>query len=375
MVGEKSNTRRYGYIIKLKEKIRDDEYCVRLLEETGKIVDRPLAKKVRVDGVESVRSDIAFDLISAAVLNPVVYKTNKMGEINMLDTVLVGALGDEDRLSKDITGLSGMYRKATMSFGVKLPIDENTKIFVIPDNPESAAENKFGFANYKILENETTYSNIDSYMVGDKKKLTADILVMGVNASLRTVIGIVTGIQTVLNEDDEVVSSYKLQTSGGSVSYSVTEERVCKEIQKITAGSGNDTTSLADSGKALRAEIGDLVKIYCNADGNVEKISMIYDEDTDKVYSRNPNVDDVNVVSFERYVFGKVSAMDHNIVKLEISAGNYQYYNLSGKKIYIFDKGKRKEGYIYEGRMGDLKQGRNIAIITKGGVPQYAFYY
>ena len=374
MLGEKTNTRRYGYIIKLRRKRREDAYCVRLLEETGKVTERSLAKKVRVDGGASVSPDVAYGLIGGAVLSPVVYKTNRMGEINMLDTVLVGALGDDDRLNKNITGLSGMYRKSTMSFDVSLPIDENTKIFVIPDDPTSADENKFGFADYKILENETTYSNIDSYNFNDPKKLTADILVMKSNSSVNTMIGIVTGIQAVLNADDEIVTCYKLQTGEGIVSCNVTEERVSEEIQKITSGSSVDTTALISP--TLRVAIGDLVKIYRNGDGEIEKISIIYDLDADTEYS-NPTTNNVTATSFERCAFGQIFKIDRSILSVEVQrgTGKYEYYNLKGIKIYIFDSSDGSSGYIKEGRVGDLKIGGNIAVVTKGATPRYVFAY
>lgn len=373
MVGEKTTTRRYGYVIKSWEDVDECTFMLRILEENGKIVDRALSKKVRVDGESSIKSDIAIGLIASAVPGPIVYKTSRIGEINMIDTVLQRIGNDDDSLRLVNTGLSGMYRTRTMCFNFALPIDVDTKFFIIPKDPQSTDRNEFGFADYKILQNEVTYSNMDSYSLGDK--LTADIVVMRGNSSLNTIIGIVTGTKKMLNSDNEIVTSYTVQSGSGELSYPVTEESVSTEIHKITSGSGNDTTALADPGKTLRVDVGDLVKLYTNNAGEIEKISMIYDVDAELVYSANPNVADANVTSFDRYIFGEIAEIDKNIVAIARSSTSYEYYNLKDKAIYIYTEANRKADRMRAGRLGDLKEGDSILIVSRGGIPQYAFAY
>lgn len=373
MVGEKVTKRRYGYYIRSWENNEEEAYYVRLLEESGKVIDYILSEKLKIDGEASVKADDAFRIISNTDAGPIVYKTNRFNEITMIDTIAPGAGNEDDTLRLVSKGISGMYRTKTMCFNFALPISVDTKFFVIPNDPTTTDMNEYGCADYTILQNEVSYSNMDSYSFGDG--LTADIIVMRENASLSFVIGVVTEVEMALNSDDEAATYFTIQTGGSVVTYPVSEERVAEEIHKITTGSGIDTTVIADATKQLRVSPGDLVKIYKNTAGEIEKISLIYDLDAQTLYSVSPNVADANVTSFDRYIYGEIAEIKNGIVKIKRSSTTFEYYNLKGKTVYIYDDTKSSGNRIRIGMTGDLTEGESILIVSRGGIPNYAFAY
>lgn len=379
----KSGTELYGYVIKAREKTEmlEDTVEVRMVEESGKVVDRSFAEKVTIDGKSNIKSADVLPLISSALLKPVVYQLNGDGEIKMMDTLAVVEDNDDDRLEAMVaTDFDGRYKTGTMVFEGRVAIDTNTRIFMIPGDPENAKENSFGCTTYRYLLNDTQYYDMTSYRI-DPDKITADILVFN-NGGIRSKGGlcIVTGISTVLNDDGDAVTSYRVLEGTSEVSYRVAEEAVTEEVHKITVyNSSADTTTLIDPEKNLRVEIGDMVKFVLDGAGEIEKICLVYEADPGIIHSVNPYLGDFHQ-NVQRYSCGNITKVQTDLVELPVlNAGGavlrYEYYNMKGRPVYIYNASLREENRIRTGAVGDLRDGDNVVIVTHGGTPSYAIKY
>lgn len=285
-----------GYVIEgyLDTDRSDKTIQMKILTETGKIVTYDVNEKVTIDNTP-YNKDVttAFKYLSKNTdqIAPqlIVYKISEDRKIKYIDTAsdftaneykngeFAGEISANyyDRLTKTVPMTANMYyQKEQYSFGGKVTMDNNTKIFVIPRDVAGAEENEFEVIRPSQVEGSLSYE-VESYSINNDK-ITSDVVVMisssQVMPSSSNAMAI-TRISKASNANGDETYAIKLIGIKGEQKYITVDESIVNEAPSQDV---NDK-------KSYKLGVGDVVRILTNKNGEINKIALIYDYDTGEI--------------------------------------------------------------------------------------------
>ncbi|HIU57413.1 MAG TPA: S-layer homology domain-containing protein [Candidatus Ornithomonoglobus merdipullorum] len=133
----------FGYIIKTYEgEVRGEDFYIRLMDSEGTIADYRCSNKIVVDGqkldVEGLNIKFASGGTTAQQL--VWYRTDSEGELIRIDTPYLGSGEDAETSLTEYQSNSSIMYKNNGKMGTKIYVNDNTKIFAVPNPGEESSE-------------------------------------------------------------------------------------------------------------------------------------------------------------------------------------------------------------------------------------------
>lgn len=268
-----------GYVIEgyLDTERSDKTIQLRILTETGKIVLYDVNEKVTIDETPYNKKAVeAFEYLSGgqSEIKPmmVVYKLSENRKINYIDTAeeYTGYIDSNyyNRLALTCPMAKKYYQKEQLSFDGKITMDNNTKIFVIPQSLVGAEDEEFEVIRPSEVDGSLSYE-VESYSL-NHEKITADAVVMKASSQVMpstSVAMAITNISKTMNSKGDETYALKLMGMKGEQKYITVNESI---VTSAPAQYEGDT-------KTYNLEVGDIVRILTNKNGEINKIALVYD--------------------------------------------------------------------------------------------------
>lgn len=250
-------TEKYGYIGRVGI-LDDSEYLeFKIYTQYGEFITANSNDKLKIDGYKWIDADNAVSKLKEAgggKVNQVIrYRQNGKGEIISVDTVTNGNETGGLKLSK--SSYSGSY--GNQLFDMNYSINDNTVMFVIPDNKSDTAQ--YGIKLRSELKQSSSYT-FDAYDIDEYQNIACCVFSEG-NVDFNENAGVML-VDKVYEEYDEYEG----------------EERniVCGYMD-------NEYVSLAEakSGVLTGLKQGDIISVAQNLQGQVKSVLKRYYSEPD----------------------------------------------------------------------------------------------
>lgn len=258
----------------------DGSVRIKLFCEDGKMYVYELCDRVMIDG-KAVKKEDA--LSSLPYHNGVVRYGTYSGRISRIDTLQKGEYEDENSANILFKGYDDnkkastylLYNVRQKIFGMKVPADSNTKVFVVPAD-SGADDIMYRTKTLGYFTHDTSYV-FNAYRVGETSH-SAEVLVIYTGSAdsyitKDTPVTVVESVSRKIASDGEycyVVNGY---TNGQKVAKEVHSDEVLDSLCSIFPGQTDQKHTLST---------GDVVKLGTDADtGRVMEIALYYEQKND----------------------------------------------------------------------------------------------
>lgn len=268
-----------GYIIDVNydESGFDDVFQIKMLTEASKIVVYDVNETVKIDGITCKGTKEVFNNFDPTP-QLVAYKISENRKINYIDTasVLDGEIKDDyyNRLTLTVPRTKSYYQKEQFSFDGDITMDANTRVFVIPENIESAQDIDFEVIKNTDVAGSLNYT-VESYSLNNDK-ITADAVIMQASAQTMPTSSVAMAIKqisNVINADGEETYAVTLMGMKGEEKYLTVDHSI---IDAAPAQSDADK-------KTYKLGVGDIVRVTTNKENEINKIMLVYDYSTGEI--------------------------------------------------------------------------------------------
>ena len=306
------------------------------------------------DGAEKIRVNNTYGLTPAQVLEQfgkdgavtpqlITYEVNSAGRLTGLDIAVdktgTGAV-NKGVFTKNLAAAEQVYKSASGMLG-NVRVTANTVVF---DIPESAGDDttKYAVRNNTMFSNNTPY---DIVVYDLQEDFTAGAIIVTSSTGIteaKSPIVLVDEIAEAQNEDyDAIDIVYGLENS----------KRV--ELQSTDK-------NVFVKGDAAKLEQGDIFQYSTNAQGEVDRITLLFDRDTmGTEFTRTVGTD-------LTLVYGRVTKKFADSVNVSVN-GTVQNYSTEGATVYEYNS-QRKTGNVAVVTAGDIEvfeEGNEVRVFIK----------
>ena len=270
-----------GYIVNVDYDKHNKKVYLKVFTELGKFVIYDSAEKMKINGELYKDAVNIYDgLYSAGINEPqlIAYKISSNREVNYIDTaVRYDGVIDQDyynRFCVTYPKSSFYYQKEQLSFGGKVVMDTSTKIFVIPANVKTAKDSDFQVIKPSDVVSSSTYT-VEGYSLNNDR-IPADAVVMQSTASSMptTSVGMaVVNISSAANSEDCITYEVTLIGMNGIEKHMTVDTDVIDSAHAQNDGDKN----------TYKIAVGDIVRIDTNKDGEITKMVLVYDYDSEEI--------------------------------------------------------------------------------------------
>jgi len=284
----------FGYLIETAKDTRR-EIAVKLMSETSEKLTTRFADKVNLNGeVVKIEKDDYTDKLLGLSAQLVVYGLNDEGFVNYIDT----AYKDDDGTITDLKeteniqnslcmyydgfseGTTLQYRYTPKVFGGKIAASDNTLIFQIPQDPETADEDDYWVYTLSWYMMENDKKCIQAYKT-NHDSLTAEVVLLykeDVNMDYvpsTTAISVVDRVRRTLNEDGEYPYQLRVYTGKNQREYVTLDDSL---VEGHTL-----------NGEPYSIGVGDVIKITVDVKNRITNCKLIYSQAKDCMNGSNPS--------------------------------------------------------------------------------------
>ncbi len=311
--------------------------------------------------VNDVRKDIADVLAilkaGEASVKPglITIARNTEGLVNRIYTIHTGTAEtcpEEAIMQNTKLEANYKYMSSTRSFrDFKTVLSSTCKVFLIPENPQTADDEEFSVGSPTVFENDKAYK-VTTYITGGKGLLSTYAVA---DSTLRasTSLYIVNSVSKEMNSDGEVYTSIR----GFFGSASEGELCIYDNAVDVESVPAHSTTV---SGQRFSVTPGDVIHYNRKTEGGKSKVTgiqMLYDIESGMYLGRNPQNADANAGG--NWYMGDVWIMDSGYAGIVMNGGqelisqtpigpsfdpitaeNYRLERVSAGTIYRFEKGR-----------------------------------
>lgn len=349
----------------------------------GKLVKFVADDKVIIDGTTYKRNELsgAEAAISTHISEPILYKLDKDGKLKKIDTIAQDSNGMLKKLDT-VTGVR--YLSSTSILEGKLVIDNDVRVFTVPSDFTEVEEEDFSTAGHSYFIGNSTYNNVTGYTINDG--MAAEVVVIQGETSLMNHLAeivLVTGRGSGINSEEDNADYIKVLSNGVESTLYEANAGVLNDVYKITRYSraGDTLVSLDNTVTDRKIAKGDIIKYSTDANGNLEKVSLIYDASEKEMVSCNPYHTDFHEQGY-RYVMGEIDEKYDGYIRLTYSATSgtvTEYHNISVGKIYSVEM----DGgvHVKEMAFGELSdkvhnnKADKVFIVSNAGIPKAAYIF
>lgn len=320
-----------------------DKLEFKFYTESGKLKVYKAAESITADGYKFkdysavVSGSGAYSGIASLELRtPVRYRLNANDEITMIDTIILGTNGDDDKMTViNRSGAELYYRPSlkifTVSGRMKYPMREDGTVFKyssnagIDDENDYAVKKASALTNNEIIRSSQIYSS-DNDDVGN---IVIDAN-MGSSGGWQASM-FVTGKSVCIDSNGE--ETFKIE---GYVSGKKNEFTVNRKSYDQNSASASNASPLKDVVDNL--ETGDIIKYYLNSKSEITTVKAMFKHDgsrqnkagvTNALYkddTASSSYWGTNTDMTNQNYLGKVSDKESVYIKLEsFSDGTFEY--------------------------------------------------
>lgn len=297
----------------------------------------------------------------------IAYLTDNNGEIYRLDTP-----GGVDGGLYEIFNLTETkrYRSAQRTFGSKIMVRDDTLVFIVPKDLESANETyAYSTGGIELFVNGGQYSALTFYGQGEDA-LTADIVVYarvyGSGTYWDECPQLVEGFSTALNREGQAVERINVWMNGVQTFYDAAEGVTLSQARKHFNNLQNDPFPLGP---------GDVVRTARNSTQDAFETELIYSYATDTYYpTSNPYSKDAT--DGYRFGLGKVTQSQGNLIRVQYrETQEVEYFDISSSVVLVVeDTGRRI--VVEKGDASDVTGAdaqTDVFIYSPGNQPSYIY--
>ncbi len=366
----------------------DNTQEIRVFTQNNNAVNISLAENVVIDGVmcktfdETLNGKGAFrGLKNVGTATLVRYKTNSLGEINMLDTHLPGTNDSNDTITR-IT-VDGVSRVQCFQYS-SIYVNNDNKT-TIPFADDQGIFTIWEKGNYDTLEyseqfvapdpnSQSTIFNADIYSVDSESGVANYMIWHGKAADQATTKPLIfDSLEVSLNEDEETIYNLNFINANSSLTYFVKE-------------------STLDENSILKARVdnlqkGDAVRVRADEKNYVSEITFEFYNDLKAVrngitarVSKDAPFASIDKINFDnRCVYGKVVDKFDGFIKIEYTDGGttyYDYIKVPGNAIIVYDYNNGREFLENMVPVSELEPDKDYVVaITMGRFPWLVIKY
>ncbi len=367
----------YGYI---KEKAASNNglnngYLLKIFTENDRWVELKLAKSVKLvktDGtLITANSQEAYGEIAAGQL--VKYKVNadaEIIEVHLAQDIYTFSSGEDEAIANDVfrksmvvcsgASDSSSYRSTVKSFGSKVGLKDDTKIFVIPDPGYSTNDEDFMVIGPSSLKADTAYYNITAYDVDKSVQAGACVMISESGKNIINAVDgesnlmVVTSIGNAISDNGDQVYSLNGAYSGDTKA--VLRMNPDVEVKDYGASISGSASSV------LALQPGDVLQLAFDSNGYVAKVERYYNVTNQGTTSYCSTSNEYNTQSKMRGTVSRVSHDDYRIVFSTPEATNGVYSTANLNRVYIYDK---KRNMVSLGTSADIEVGDYIVTYVR----------
>ncbi len=335
---------RYGFVVGCSYDEFIDDMKLKLFESNGSFDVLSVDGSVCFDG-ERIKPDKAYSRVVGAdgkIKNMLIrYGINSAGKINFIDTPDTDAYSNEaNSLFVSAELKDRIYMSTSKSFGMTLPIGENTVVMKVPSDGTIALADDKDYSIPKTFESYKSYK-VEGYST-DKKNIFPDIILLKQETDDKPEIYpyIVDNVYNAVDGEGTVYSGVRLGGINGIEDLKIADDFVVTDEQRA-------------SGYISYAELenGDTIRIARNTKGEISKIYLIIDYNKDRSINTTRLNQYGNYWTYDCMNFGYVKKTDGNYFRYgqrETDENDEIIYISSS--IVVFDSANKKESV----RVGDI---------------------
>ncbi len=270
-----------GYVVKIGEnnKTLSKKAALYIYDELGRLREFLCADRVTIDG-KSEKDNILSVLTSKNITDKVIlFKVNKDDEVNYIDTAADYSpdlyVTAQDKLIKGASdnnennGRGLFYSRKNKSFAGRVNVTDNTIIFNVPLNAQTAAQEDFSIVKTADLVSGGYYL-VQGYLTNQDSNYSDIIVIKSTEKAIASKrMAVVTGINKAVDKSGEDVYSVDLYDNTGARTY-------------LTKNAGLIEAALIDITSVDRTphkiEVGDLVRYYADYTGTITRLIQTYDK-------------------------------------------------------------------------------------------------
>ncbi len=343
---------RYGYINRANINEENDSIQFKIYTQYGDFITAGSASKLKIDGSKCENAEEAIKRLKetgkGSVCQVVKYKQNSKGEIIKIDTVSNDQETNGLKLEK--TSYSGMY--ANQTFNMSLAINDNTVMFVIPDNKSDSSQ--YGIKLKSELKTSANYT-FDVYDIDEYQTIGCCVFGEGdVDFNENANVILVDKIYISLNEDDEV--------------------------RQIVCGySNNEYVEFMESKAGVLDGLtrGDIISAALNLQGQVKQVLKRYYREPDHpgneraVSALHPSIGSIS--SNTSWKYGTVLSKKDGKVVVDVGGDKF-IFNTKGEtrlRMYYYDADNDEVGLA---GYGDIRDADSVGASNASRVVVHPMY-
>lgn len=270
------------------------------------------------------------------------YETNAAGEITGIDLaadVTETGAPNIKKFSKNIVASEQVYKSASGKIG-NVTVDDDTIVFDIPKTAGTDTT-KFAVRNKNVFSNDTPY----------------DIIVYDLQEDYSAKVIIITSTTGITNPESPLFIVTEI-ASGQNEDF--------EDIDIVTGYENGQLKELAATGKTVfvkgssKLEAGDIFQYNTNADGAVDKITLLFDSNkTTTEFTKD-------VTSELRTVYGRVVKRFSNSVNVEVN-GEVRNYLTADATVYSYNSAKKnnKVTVVSPADIEIYEEGNEVRVFLK----------
>ena len=331
----------FGYVLNVVvDDVNENTLIIKLFTTNGFIEKLSTAKRVTIDGVRTAEAEVVYDAlctlgegdVRTVVNQPVRYKTNKAGEVYLIDTVanVAGGADDTFRLER---AKSTLIHKANGVFAGDFAVNSDTAAILIPDDiTDTEAFKMFNIANFA---SDKSYI-LEAYNF-DETRIPEFVLVYENSNAQTSGIMYVDEVTVGLDDDEEPVAILSGYIDGAILSVECPDVTLANTLSR-----------------------GDVIRYNVDGKGQAKQVQIWYDADTRTVGDAGGTITGSSFIAA-----GLVESVNGDIVLLNTGktddAGNaIKYvYNMQGINIYKYDT---KTDTLRKANWQEIKGGSNFGV-------------
>lgn len=309
----------FGYVLNVvTDDMNENTLIIKLFTTNGFIEKLSTAKRVTVNGVRTSDLEMMYnalcttgeDGVRTVINQPMRYKTNKAGELYLIDTVAKVAGGEDDTFKLD-KAKSTLIHKANGVFAGDFAVNADTSAILVPsDITDTEAFKMFNIANFS---SDRSYV-LEAYNF-DETRIPEFVLVYeNSNAQTRGIM-YVDEVTVGLDDDEEAVAVLSGYVDGALQSVRAIDETLVNKLSR-----------------------GDVIRYSLDGKGQAKEVEIWYDADTRTVGDAGGTITGSDFIAA-----GLVESVNGDIVLINTGktddAGNaIKYvYNMQGINIYKYN--------------------------------------
>lgn len=312
---------------------------MKVFTKDGKTEIIKTGDKVKVNGVSGKTPQQALDILkgssSSADGQLITYETNSEGVVTKINTAETSSTINENKFILNMKEDDVEFKAASnklVGSSMSINVNKNTVVFDIPAGKEDTSD--FAIRNYEFFVDGDSYDLL-AFDVTEDRTAKAIIITNSTGlANEESSLAIVDKITLGKNDDGEEIENLYAYQNGEKIELATSESGV------LVKNSGGSEVSLKQ---------GDVIQYKTNINGEIEKITLVFDIDTKAAEA------EVEISDKMSTYYGKILKKFSSSFNMQSNDGAIHNFDFSEADIYTVDT-TLSRNQISVGDAGDIQK-------------------